>query len=337
MLNEFVYCPRLFYYEHVEGVFVHNTDTVRGAAAHQRVDSGAGSLPASTDEAEAQKRDEIIHSRSVMLGSARSGITCKMDLVETAPDPEDLFNRLKACPVEYKVGTPQVGEDGVRIWDTDKMQLGLQCLILRENGYRCDAGILYYRQTRQRIQLDYTPELETWIVQQIEAARMCANGPIPPPLQDSPKCPRCSLVSVCLPDETKLLEQPEPGTGTPRRLIAPNSDRRALYLNTPGLSVGKSSETLQVRDKKELPQEVRIADIDHVGLFGNVQMSTQALQQLCERDIPITLFLNGRLVLRNHQRTFVDECSYADSTICGCSRRRGGPAVCACVRFRENP
>ncbi|MGH8021448.1 MAG: CRISPR-associated endonuclease Cas1 [Opitutaceae bacterium] len=27
MLNEFVYCPRLFYYEHVLGVFIHNAET----------------------------------------------------------------------------------------------------------------------------------------------------------------------------------------------------------------------------------------------------------------------------------------------------------------------
>ena len=46
MLNEFVYCPRLFYYEHVEGVFVDNADTVRGAAVHARVDKGTGALPA---------------------------------------------------------------------------------------------------------------------------------------------------------------------------------------------------------------------------------------------------------------------------------------------------
>lgn len=32
MLNEFVYCPRLFYYEHVEGVLVESADTVKGAA-----------------------------------------------------------------------------------------------------------------------------------------------------------------------------------------------------------------------------------------------------------------------------------------------------------------
>jgi len=308
MLNEFVYCPRLFYYEFVEGVFVHNADTVRGAAAHQRVDSGSGALPPSTEEPAKSESDETIHSRSVMLGSAKHGVTCKMDLVETAPDPGDLFNRLQACPVEYKVGPPRESEDGIQIWDADKMQLGVQCLILRENGYRCESGVLYYRQTKQRVQLDYTPALETWVIQQIEAARACANGPIPSPLRDSPKCPRCSLVSVCLPDETALLEHAKPEAGLSRRLIAPNTDRRALYLNTPGVSVGKSSETLQVRDKKDLLQEVRIADIDHVGLFGNVQISTQALQQLCEKDIPITYFSMGGWfygITRGHSLTNV--------------------------------
>jgi hypothetical protein len=43
MLNEFVYCQRLFYYEFVEGVFVESADTLRGGAIHQRVDSGDGS------------------------------------------------------------------------------------------------------------------------------------------------------------------------------------------------------------------------------------------------------------------------------------------------------
>ncbi len=46
MLNEFVYCQRLFYYEFVEGVFVESADTLRGGAIHQRVDSGTGDLPA---------------------------------------------------------------------------------------------------------------------------------------------------------------------------------------------------------------------------------------------------------------------------------------------------
>jgi CRISPR-associated protein Cas1 len=33
MLNEFVYCPRLFFYEWVEGVFRHSSDTIEGSLA----------------------------------------------------------------------------------------------------------------------------------------------------------------------------------------------------------------------------------------------------------------------------------------------------------------
>src|SRR6266568_266236 len=55
MLNEFVYCQRLFYYEFVEGVFVESADTLRGGAIHQRVDSGSGALPAAKKKSEKDK------------------------------------------------------------------------------------------------------------------------------------------------------------------------------------------------------------------------------------------------------------------------------------------
>ena len=223
MLNEFVYCPRLFYYEHVEGVFQHNADTRRGAALHARVDSGKGELPPpkrdtpSTDSAgdseihdpQSEIRNEIIHSRSVSLSSDRLGVTAKLDLVEmrpaaTAPAPgnacDDPLSPLTVCPVDYKIGAPREGDHGPEIWDADRMQLGLQCLILRDNGYACTEGIIYYRATKQRVPLLITSELERWIDAQIVAARRTMAGPIPPPLVDSPKCARCSLVTICLPD-----------------------------------------------------------------------------------------------------------------------------------------
>src|SRR6266542_3059080 len=55
MLNEFVYCQRLFYYEFVEGVFVESADTLRGGAIHQRVDSGNGTLPAAKKKPKTEK------------------------------------------------------------------------------------------------------------------------------------------------------------------------------------------------------------------------------------------------------------------------------------------
>ena len=39
MINEFVYCPRLFHYEQVQGVFVESADTIEGSIQHRRVES----------------------------------------------------------------------------------------------------------------------------------------------------------------------------------------------------------------------------------------------------------------------------------------------------------
>lgn len=52
MVNEFVYCPWLFFYEWVEGVFRESADTVAGKFEHGRVDSGTGALPGSGEVAE---------------------------------------------------------------------------------------------------------------------------------------------------------------------------------------------------------------------------------------------------------------------------------------------
>lgn len=336
MLNEFVYCQRLFYYEFIEGVFVENADTARGTAIHQRVDSGNGALPAARKKAKADGKEtatdagngetaaapstssdgggnqerETIHSRSVQMGSERLGVVAKMDLVEVrgelATAPEDLFAALEVCPVDYKAGAPREGEESHELWDTDKMQLGLQILILRDNGYSCREGVIYYRATKQRVRLPMTDELERWILQNIADARRVISGPIPAPLVQSPKCVRCSLAPVCLPDETRLLahgplaaeadaasRSAESPAETPRRLMAARDDNRPLYLNTPGYRVGCKDEVLTVKDKDKLIDEVRMRDVSHVALFGNIQISTQAIQSLCELEVPVTYFSMG--------------------------------------------
>ncbi len=315
MINEFVYCPRLFYYEQVEGVFVENADTIRGSQGHKRVDQGSGALPsadganASEDlSSEALAKEDKIHARSVELASDRLGVVCKMDLVEIRTD---LFSSVQVCPVEYKAGAPREGDDGIELWDTDKIQLTLQCLILRDNGYECKEGILYYRSTKQRVRLEITPEIETWAIGIVAKARACAEGERPAPLVASPKCVRCSLAPICLPDETNFLRQLGSAAAGPaeeqesdlasktevnysgRRSLAPRDERRALYLNSPGLYVGRKGEVLEIRDKKTVVQEVRIRDINHLGLFGNIQVSTQVVQELCDQDVPITFFSGG--------------------------------------------
>src|SRR5438105_718420 len=289
MVNEFIYCPRLFFYEWVEGVFRESADTVEGKAQHARVDAKATKL-ATPEEAAAEE----IHSRSVTLSSERLRVIAKLDLVEGAEGV--------VTPVDYKHGRPIETGGGLELWPTDRIQLGVQALILRENGYRCEEGVGYYAKTRQRVRVVFDDDLMRETEEAIARAWETASaGVIPPPLEDSPKCPGCSLVGICLPDETSALRwsaEPtdgavqlglfdEAGAGTPRkpvraavqvrRLIAPRAELRPAYLNTQGLRVGKSGEVLQAREKGELKQEIRIGEICQSTLMGNVELSTKAV------------------------------------------------------------
>jgi CRISPR-associated protein Cas1 len=301
MVNEFVYCPRLFFYEWVENLFRESADTVEGKFQHRKVDEKTTPLPAA--ETLGEKR---IHSRSAMLADDQHRVIAKIDLVET----EDGV----VTPVDYKHGHPRDAEGGgVELWPSDRVQLAVQGLVLRANGYRCEEGIVFYTETRQRVRVVFDEELITDTERIIaEAWRLAARRRIPPPLEDSPKCPRCSLVGICLPDETNVLAavpkahplqfslfesaaQPADGKAARevRGLLAPRDDLRPLYLNTQGLRVGKSGEVLQMREKEAVVQEVRIGEICQLSLMGNVQLSTQAVQALCEAELPICYFSQG--------------------------------------------
>lgn len=310
MLNEFVYCPRLFFYEHVEGIFVHNTETVEGSIIHQRVDEKEDELP--TPEA-LLETDRRVKARSVMLSSERYGVLAKMDLVEAEGGV--------VVPVDYKRGRPRTAADGtLEAWEPERVQLAVQALILRENNYQCNEGILYYATTRQRVRVAIDEPLIQLTLKTIEdARRLMAEGQIPPPLVDSPKCPRCSLVGICLPDETNRctpavdydarlvqrtlfdIEMPRDAVtvdesasnGQVRRLVSARDDLRPLYLNSQGLSVGKSGKVLKVKDRQQVIQEVRLNEICQLNLFGNIQLTTQAIQTLCEAEIPIAYFSQG--------------------------------------------
>ena len=205
MVNEYAYCPRLFFYEWVEGLFAESVDTVEGAIQHRRVDARATAMPRrrrSKGEAVDRRHGrssvpppQTIHSRSVQLSSERLRVIAKMDLVEVEGGV--------ATPVDYKHGRPRDGADGLELWPADRAQLGVQGIVLRENGYRCDEGVAYYRKTGQRVRVVFDEaaiaETEALI---LEAWGLAESGEIPAPLMDSPKCPGCSLVGICLPDET---------------------------------------------------------------------------------------------------------------------------------------
>jgi len=290
LLSEFAYCPRLCFIEWIDGEFADNEDTVDGRFQHRRVDSKADEI--SKDET------ETVHARSLFLTGPKVGITCRLDLLEA--DGE------RVTPVDYKRGSAPNIPGGA--YEPDRVQLCAQGLVLRENDFKCDSGIIYFVRSKKRIPVSFDRALIKRTNDLISDLRTIAEKrEIPPPLQDSPKCNRCSLAGICLPDEVNLLrdsdakEAGERGLlGKIRKLLPARDDTVPVYVVGHGNTVRKKGDLLEIwsRDgattgKEGSVREVRLREISQVNLFGGVDISMPALVELMQRGIPVLHFSHG--------------------------------------------
>ena len=292
MLNEFAYCPRLAYLEWVQGEFADNLETLEGRFGHRRVDKPSAAdvpRPNAAEDGDGQSEEEsqkpeVIHSRSLVLSAPEEGLVAKMDLVD--------ISSAEAIPVDYKRG--RVPDGGA--WEPERVQLCAQGLILRGNGYACEGGILYFIGSRRRVSVPFDDALVERTRELLQGMReMAASGVMPPPLDDSPKCPRCSLVGICLPDETTLLREAttDDDRRKVRRLLPARQDALPLYVQEQGAWLGKSGDELSVKLKGDVLTKLRMIDTSQVSLFGNVQVSAQALREITLRGIPVCHFSYG--------------------------------------------
>jgi CRISPR-associated protein Cas1 len=276
MLNEFAYCPRLFYLEHVQGEWADSADTIEGRLRHRRVDAREQPL---LEPGEGDASGERIHARSVSLADPELRLVAKIDLVEA--DGGD------ATPVDYKRGSAPDTPDGA--FEPERVQSCAQGLLLRAHGYRSERGVLYFVESKTRVVVKFDEPLVARTLalrdQALDAAR--SDQP-PPPLVNSPKCVRCSLAPLCLPDETNLLAGVD--VEEPRRLAPARDDALPVLVQTQGASVGVSAERLTVKHGREVLSEVRLLDVSDVAVFGGVQVSTAAVRELVSRDIPVAYF-----------------------------------------------
>lgn len=315
MVNEVLYCERLAYLEWVQGEFVDNHFTVEGRHAHRRADRPGGKLPeaAGADEVDGPEREGPVRARSVWLSSARLGLTAKVDVVEGDGDGS-------VVPVEYKRGAVPDVPHGAYL--PERAQVCAQALLLREHGYRCEQGAIYFAKSRRRVAVPITGELVAATQAAIvRAQELAAQSTPPPPLVDSPKCYGCSLSEICLPDEVSLLRrlrgEPEladdgPDTGLEgpldpdpwqlagpepqpdarvRRLYPARDDRVPVYVLDPRSRLRLSGRELVITGP-EGAVSARLSNTSQVVVIGNAQITTQALRALFEAGIEVT-FLSG--------------------------------------------
>ena len=271
ILNEFVYCPRLAYLEWVQKEFEDSADTVQGRHVHRRVDKPSGTLPDPEDNDHAPKV-----ARSVELSSQKLGLIAKIDLIESKGG--------EVTPVDYKRGKrPHVPRHA---YDPERVQLCAQGLLLEQHGFRCASGVLYFVGSRERVHVPFDDELRRLTLDSLDKLRETANGgAIPPPLEDSPKCPRCSLVGICLPDETNWLKS---GLKEIRPLSVRHTRGLPVYVQAHRAKVAKQGERLAITKDDSEPVHVRLADTSQVVLQGNVYLTTPTLHELMRRDIPVS-------------------------------------------------
>lgn len=272
MVYEYQYCPRLAYLEWVQGEWADSADTVQGRHAHRRTDKRAGDLPAPEEISDETR----LHARSITLSSNRLGLIAKMDLIE--------FDGEAVIPVDYKRGKrPHVPKGA---YEPERVQLCVQGMILEEHGYTCREGALYFAEGRERVPVVFDEELRQTSRNAVDGLRLiAAGGQMPAPLVDSPKCPRCSLVGICLPDEVNFFKRAD---APPRPLAVGRDEALPVYVQARSAKVAKSGETLEITVDDQKVSTARLGEVSQLVLMGNIYVTTPCLHELMEREIPIS-------------------------------------------------
>lgn len=283
MLNEFAYCPRLCYIEWVQGEFVDSSDTADGRFQHRRVDSDSGAVPDGYEEVQ-----ETFHARSVSLTGPETGVACRIDLLEGEGS--------KVTPVDYKRGSaPKVAEGA---YEPERVQLCAQGLVLRENGFDCDEGVIYFAKSKERVTIPFDEALVRRTKELIEDLRgVTQQEGMPPPLEGSPKCVRCSLAGICLPDEVHLLREIEAEgkekAGAARKLVPTRDDQLPIYVVGQGETVRRRGDRLEFWSRDGKVGDARLREVAQLSLYGGVEITSPALAELLQRGVPVCHFSFG--------------------------------------------
>jgi CRISPR-associated protein Cas1 len=177
--------------------------------------------------------------------------------------------------------------------------VGLQIILLEEAGYTVNEAVVYYAAEKIRLRIPVDDALKTNALQILKQAKQCAEGPRPLPLVNDPRCPKCSLQPICLPDEINHQRDSDPSDElTPRKIWPPRDDGIHVVAQQEGVKIGVRGKELRVTDKNGAETKtVPLANLESLALLGSVQITTQAIGVLADMGVPIAFLSSaGRLV-----------------------------------------
>lgn len=315
-LHNFIYCPRLFYFQWVENIFQENADTVAGSHLHRNVDR-----PSKITDPKDLDLPEGAKLRSLQLESEKLGIIGVVDIIEGTSDGAEI--------IDYKKGSARRDSEGDRVAkEPDAMQIAAHAMLLKENGINAVRGAIYYAADKRRVPVEFNEELFSKVRKAIEEARIvAASGHCPPPLKNDARCLYCSAYPICLPNESlwwskrrketggqgqlhfgfsgqtsdhvrdKILEalefaaesgQKEAPTLEPPR--PGGDDSEVLVVQTPGAQIGQRGDQLIVSLKGEDVRKIPGQQVRAIYCYGAVQVTAQAVETCLELGIDVSYF-----------------------------------------------
>jgi CRISPR-associated exonuclease Cas4 len=186
-LAHYAYCPRRSALIHLEQIWQDNIYTERGQRLHQKA-----------DEPSTELLEGIRVERALALYHDALSLSGRADVVEFLIDGTPF-------PVEYKSGKRKraPNPEHAKLQQLcDDIQLCAQALCLEDMlNTVVPRGAIYHAGSKRRRNVEFSPALRVRTLEIIEAVRTQLETRVtPPPIQDH-RCPNCSLLERCMPDQ----------------------------------------------------------------------------------------------------------------------------------------
>ncbi|NJO74207.1 MAG: type I-MYXAN CRISPR-associated endonuclease Cas1 [Leptolyngbyaceae cyanobacterium RM1_406_9] len=267
-LHALAYCPRLFYLEEVEELYTQDDRVFAGRRLHTEIE-----------------KEEGAEWHEFVLEDEMLGLRGKVDALRTRNG--------QTIPYEHKRGHCYRDENNrPQAWNSDRLQvLAYACLIEAALGITVSEGRIRYHTDNVlvHVPLDEVGRQEVHQAVQ-QARRLRASSDRPPITTNERLCVRCSLAPICLPEETRLVQDSQRHAV---RLFPEDDDRQVVHVLEAGTSVGKSGEQLKITKKDRSVSTVPSHTVGQLVLHSYAQISTQALYFCAEKEIGVHFVSGG--------------------------------------------
>lgn len=178
-LNQYLYCPRRYYYINYFDTIEMNFFLRDGQLKHENQSRKGGWI------------------REFYIKSEKLGLHGKIDVLESK-NIKSIGTTL--TPIERKRGSSY--------HDNDEVQLAAYCMLLEDYlNEPVRMGYLYLFGTNERYAITITDWHRNKVLEVVQAIRNMRLDRIPDFADNLKKCKKCSTVAYCLPEETRMLQE----------------------------------------------------------------------------------------------------------------------------------